>query len=208
MALITYLTRIHFADGVLEEALRSEMEQQGKRRPMVIAEQAHLEGGIGERFYSGLPIRTGFRLFTDVPRLVTEDAAERVAAEFRDGRCDLLIAFGGNRAIDLAKVARVAIAHEEPVGQLSSEEGGAHRIGENLPDLFAVPNIGGFSSAVSDYARVKLNTGEQALLSSRRLIPTVTICDPTVTLGSSPVESASAAAGVISRRRSVIVALK
>lgn len=30
MTLITYLTRVHFADGVLEEALRAEMEVNGK----------------------------------------------------------------------------------------------------------------------------------------------------------------------------------
>ena len=35
MALITYLTRVHFADGVLEEALRSELELYGRKRPVI-----------------------------------------------------------------------------------------------------------------------------------------------------------------------------
>ena len=40
MTLITYLTRVHFADGVLEEALHGEMERNAKRRPLIIAERA------------------------------------------------------------------------------------------------------------------------------------------------------------------------
>ena len=57
MTLINYLTRVHFADGVLEEALRSEMEVNGKRRPLIVAEDGHLDGAVAERFFSSFPIR-------------------------------------------------------------------------------------------------------------------------------------------------------
>lgn len=199
MTLINYLTRVHFADGVLEEALHSEMERHGKRRPLIVAEDGHLTGAMAERFFSSFPIRTRAETFASVPRLATETAAQKIARVYRASHCDHLIAFGSNRAIDLAKVARVAIAYDEPIAALSSEEGGAQRIGGGLPDLFAIPNISGFASAVSDYARVKLDAGGQVLMTSRHLTPTVTICDPTLTLGSAPAASASAASGVISR---------
>lgn len=199
MTLINYLTRVHFADGVLEEALRSEMEQRGKRRPLIIAEEGQLKGPTSERFLSSFPIRTRAETFVSVPRLATETAAQNCARAYRSSECDHLIAFGSNRAIDLAKVARIAITYDEPIAALSSEEGGTQRIGAGLPELFAIPNISGFASAVSDYARVKLDSGGQVLMTSRHLIPTVTICDPTLTLGSKPAASASAAAGVFSR---------
>ncbi len=51
MTLINYLTRVHFADGVLEEATHSEMEAHGKRRPLIIAEEGHLTGATAERFF-------------------------------------------------------------------------------------------------------------------------------------------------------------
>ena len=71
MTLINYVTRIHFADGVLEEALRSEMERMDRRRPLVVAEDAHVAGGIGERLYSGFPLRARISTFSDVPPFVT-----------------------------------------------------------------------------------------------------------------------------------------
>ena len=199
MTLINYLTRIHFADGVLEEALRSEMERMKKRRPLIVADPEHIEGGIGERLYSSFPIRTRTRTFSEVPQFVTETAADAAADVYRRERCDLIIAFGGNSAIDLAKVARATIGMNEPVSQLVSEEGGMHGIGSEMPEMIAIPDVSGFSSAVSDYSWLKLEESKQALLRARQMIPTVAICDPTVTLGSSDKAAASSAAGVISR---------
>lgn len=199
MPLITYLTRIHFADGVLEEALRSEMEAHNKSRPLIIAEGGYLAGVVAERFFTSFPIRTIAETYAAARAQATEAAALEIAEIYRASRCDLLIAFGSNRAMDLAKVARVAIGHQEPLVALSSDEGGACRIGKDLPDLYSIPGILGFASAISDYTRVRLNEGRQVLISSRRLIPTVTICDPTLTLGASRAESAIAAAGILAR---------
>lgn len=199
MTLITYLNRVHFADGVLEEALRSELERNRRRRPLIIAESHHVAGALADRFFSGFPMRTSAESFVEVPAMPTEAAAKRIAERYHGTGRDHLVAFGGNRAIDLAKVARIAIAYDEPIAALSSAEGGAQRIGNGLPDLYAVPGIAGFASAVSHYARVKVADDRQLLITSRHLIPTVTICDPTLTLGCSPEASASAASGAISR---------
>lgn len=199
MTLITYLNRVHFADGVLEEALRSELELNRRRRPLIIAESDHVSGALADRFFASFPIRTSAESFVEVPALPTEAAAIRIAERYRETERDHLVAFGGNRAIDLAKVARIAIAFDEPMAALSSTEGGTQRIGNGLPDLYAVPGISGFASAISHYARVKVDDGRQVLITSRHLIPTVTICDPTLTLGSSPADSSSAASGSISR---------
>ena len=199
MTLINYVTRIHFADGVLEEALRSEMERMDRRRPLVVAEDAHVAGGIGERLYSGFPLRARISTFSDVPPFVTEAAADAVADQYRRDGCDLVVAFGGNGTIGLAKVARIAIERNVPVSRLLGGTGGMHGSECGRPELIAIPNVSGFSSAVSDHARLRLASGELMLLSARRMIPTVTICDPTVTLGSCETAGASAAVCAISR---------
>lgn len=199
MTLINYLTRVHFADGVLEEALRSEMERLGKRRPLIVSEHGHLSGAVAERFFSSFPIRTHAETFTAIPNRPTEAAAQQITRAYQALDCDLLIAFGSNRAMDLAKAARIAITYDEPISALSSEEGGAHRITSSLPDLFSIPGILGFASAITDYTRVKLDAGRQVLLSSPHLFPTVTICDPTLTLGASARETACAAGGIFAR---------
>ncbi|MEM7177095.1 MAG: iron-containing alcohol dehydrogenase [Pseudomonadota bacterium] len=199
MTLITYLTRVHFADGVLEEALRSEMERNGKCRPLIIAEESDLTGDMSEPFLSSLPIRIRAECFSAVPHRASEAAARDIALRYRSQDCDVLIAYGSSRVMDLAKVARIAIAYDEPIAALSADEGGAQRISERVPDLYSIPGVLGFASAITDYTRVKLDNGGQVLLSSRHLIPTVAICDPTLTLGASPQDTACAAAGILAR---------
>ena len=199
MTLINFLTRVHFADGVLEEALRSEIEANGKKRPLVIVDDTRIPKLNAERFFSGFPARTDPIIFSDIPRTPTEAAARAIAQTYSQNECDVLVVYGSNWAIDLAKAARVAIAYDDPIDEMSVEEGGARRINGDLPDLFAVPDILGFASAISDYARLTLDGGRQILLSSRNLIPSVTICDPTLTMGTPPKDSAVAAAGVFCR---------
>ncbi|MEL6679688.1 MAG: iron-containing alcohol dehydrogenase, partial [Pseudomonadota bacterium] len=200
MTLITYLTRVHFADGVLEEALWSEVKAMGKARPLVVVDREHAEGPLFERLRAGFPPRSAPAIFDAVPPTPTEAAVASLAGLYSHEGADLLVAFGSASAIDLAKVARIAIAHPEmPLATFSYAQGGSRRIGTALPDLFAAPTITGFGSAVAAHAPVTLGDGERALMMCRKLIPTVTICDPTVTLGASPERSASAGADAVTR---------
>lgn len=198
MTLINYLTRIHFGDGVLEEALWAEIERNGKRRPLVIADPEHLNSGLAERFFAGLPARTRVEMFTDCPDTPTEAAAKRVADTYRETGRDLLIAYGSGNAIDLAKIARILVRHDQPLSVFAASEGGAHRVARDLPDLYALPGIVGFASCLTGHAPVALRSGERVEVGSAALIPSVTICDPTLTLGAPPEASASAGVMAIS----------
>lgn len=199
MTLINFLTRIHFADGVLEEALRSEMERLDRRYPLIVAGPSHLESAVGQSICSSFTVRTKIKTYSDIQAIATEETADDIARTYQDHGHDVIIAFGGDNAIDLAKIARLSIIRREPVGNLISEEGGTHGIEYSQPDLIAIPDISGISASVSDHSRLRLNNGKLVILESRNMIPDVVICDPTVTLGSSRQEGASAAAGVISR---------
>lgn len=199
MTLIKFLSRVHFADGVLEEALHSEIEANNKQRPLVVTDDPDSGDLATERLFAGIPMRSEPVIFSDIPHLPTENAARAIAQLYRESHCDLLVAHGSNRVIDLAKAARVAIAYNTSLRELSVEEGGSQRIKTDLPSLYVVPGILGFASAISDYARLTLNDQQHVLISSRNLIPCITICDPTLTLGASPEDSAIAASGVMSR---------
>ncbi len=199
MTLITYVTRVHFADGVLEEALWSEMEVNRKTRPLVVTDTPHLESEMFERVLAGLPVRSSVRIFSDVPDIPNEYAAKQLALEYRKHDRDLLIAFGARTAIDLAKISRISIAHHEPLQTFSFASGGSRKIGEKLPELYAVPSIKGFGAAVSAHAPVILSNGERSRMMCKKLVPTVTICDPTLTLGAGSIESASAGVDALGR---------
>ena len=197
MTLITYLTKVHFADGILEEALWS-IKAFKKKRPLVIAEDSFLKSDISERFFAGLPIRSQPEFYTDIPNIPTEEAANKVADLYLSKKCDVLIAFGSSRAIDLAKISRVSIKHPNVgLSTFSYTRGGSKLIGENLSNLIVVPSISGVSSSVSAHSPLVLKSGDRVLLMCKKLIPVVTICDPTVTLGVGEKETASAGADAI-----------
>lgn len=206
MTLINFQTRIHFADGVLEEALRSEVERLNRRHPLIVASEQHFESAIGQTICSSFDVRTKIKTYSDIQAVATEKVANSIANTYQESDHDMIIAFGGDNAIDLAKIARLSITQREPVGKLICEEGGTHGIGYSQLDLIVVPDISGISASVSDHSRLKLENGKLAVLESRRMIPDVVICDPTVTLGCSRKEGASAAAGVISRGVSAFLA--
>lgn len=200
MTLITYVTRIHFADGVLEEALWSEIKANKKKRPLVVTTPETLEDQLSERFFASLPVRTSIEVFSDVPSFPTEEAARNLATAYNSNNCDVLIALGSNNAINLAKAARIAIEHEDKsLSTFSHTQGGSRRIADTLPDLYAVPSITGFGAAVSAHTSVLMSSGDRELLMCKKLIPTVTICDPTITLGANAKLTASAGADAIAR---------
>lgn len=192
MTLIDYLGRVHFADGVLEEALWSELTRNGTRRALVVSDSGHLQGDNAERFFAGLPVRVNVEIYQDIPPLPTEAAARDLAHAFVQGDRDLIIAFGHGAAIDLAKAARVALAHEQAFDLLSYDRGGERKIAGHLRDLYVVPGLAGVGAAVRPYTAVATGGGNRTLLMSRALIPSIAIFDPTLTLGADPAASASA----------------
>lgn len=197
MALITYLTRVHFADGVLEEALRSELELYGCKRPVIIADADDLNSGFADRLFSSFPIRTKStrcELSHDTPML---SAVATVNAHYVDHGADALIAFEKARLIQLAQLARVIIANTDVMDGKSKRRRGQGQK-QKLPPLFAIPGVDGLavsaSVAASDF---------QLLANSRysmtELLPTAIICDPTLTLGATARSSASAGVNAMAR---------
>ncbi|MEP0944238.1 MAG: iron-containing alcohol dehydrogenase [Rhizobiaceae bacterium] len=199
MTLITYLTRVHFADGVLEEALWSEMEKVGKKPALVLFDRKALSEDHIERFLSGFPSGTKIHEFCDIPPIPTESSVRRAADLYRSSECQIVVACGTATTIDFAKTVRVAVVHNEPLSTFSYARGGSARIGTGLPELIAAPDISGFGTAVSAHAPIILNHGERALLLCKKLIPTVSICDPTLTLDADKVATASAGADAITQ---------
>ncbi|MEM9332343.1 MAG: iron-containing alcohol dehydrogenase [Pseudomonadota bacterium] len=202
MTLITYITRVHFADGVLEEALRSELEVNGKRRPLILVDKtrSQVNEDMIHRLFEGLPRKRNFHIFEYENSLPLEETANTVSQEYLSTGSDVILALGSNSIIDLGKIARVAIAHGKPLSRFTIAEGGSRRIGEKtLPDFYAIPNINGFCSAVSAHAKIIQENGVHSRLMCRKLVPTVTICDPTLTTHVDNIWTASSGVDAISR---------
>ena len=154
MTLITYPTRVHFADDVLEEALHSELERGGCKSPLLILAQHPANPELEDRVRAGLPtnVKPGVLTYTDTSdlRALANDVSNSGSTP------DAIIAFGAARAIELARKCRYAL------------RAGGH---PRLP-LFAIPGIDGLPGPCT-----------RNLESWRSGLPSVLICDPTVTLG-------------------------
>ncbi len=182
MALINYLTRIHFADGVLEDALQVEIEELGVTRPLLVTDQGLVKAGLVERLQSSLPPNVAPALFNQTPSNPTEKAVHLAAELYRAHDCDGLVGFGGGSSIDLAKAVGIAVSHDGPLAGYAAIEGGLARIKNKLPSLIAIPTTAGTGSEVGRGTIIVLNDGRKLGLLSPYLIPKVAICDPTLTL--------------------------
>ena len=202
MTLITYITRVHFADGILEEALRSELEVNKYNRPFVLVDQnraKHEEEAL-QRTLAGIPNKRSIKLYECVDGLPHEDVAAEIAKQYADEKCDVLLALGSNSIIDQAKLAMVYIGHEKSLSRFTLAEAGSRLIGEQpLPTLYVVPSIRGFCSSVSAHAKLVQTNNVHGRLMCRKLVPTVTICDPTLTSDQDAATTASTGVDAISR---------
>ncbi len=199
MTLISFASRIHFADGVVEEALRSEMEVRRSARPLIVTPENSLEHDTIDRVLAGLPPKSSADFFRGIGNIPSEDAAAAVAQRYRDLRRDCLIAVGGACSIDLAKVSRFEIMRGGALQTRSNFERMKDGSADNLPILYAVPDTLGLAAAVSPHAAVILSDGSSSRLTATSLIPTVTICDPNLTQAETPDVTISAAVESIAR---------
>lgn len=197
MTLITYSTRVHYANRVLEEALWSELEVGKFKRPLVLAHKSDLGGEMEERFFSGIPVRAKAEIFSEVENVPLEATARKVAEIYSEGKHDVLLAFGSHKAINLGKVARVAIAHEDDISRYSYARGGSRLIGNQLAPMIAAPGIDGIGSAITAQAPVVLDSDECVLMMCTKLIPPIAICDPSLIRNANAREMASAGADAV-----------
>lgn len=186
MSLITYLTKIHFADGVLQEAIRAELGLLGIRRPLVVTDAGIVSIGLIDRLLQAIGPDSDSVVYSDTPANPTEEACRAAAELYRQHECDGLVAFGGGSSIDLAKAAGLLVSHGGPLSCYAAIEGGMGRIRDELPPLIAIPTTAGTGSEVGRGAIIVLDDGRKLGLLSPHLIPSVAICDPMLTLGMPP----------------------
>jgi alcohol dehydrogenase class IV len=186
MSLISYLTRIHFADGVVEEALAAELDELGIGRPLIVTDRGVAEAGLLERVEDAAPAAATAVLLDEGSITPSEAGAARVAELYRDGSCEGLIALGGGTIIDLAKIVALLVSHDGPLAVFAGGGGRLGLIRDVLPPIIAIPTTAGSGAEVVPGASVALENGQTLGLSSPHLLPKVTICDPTLTISLPP----------------------
>ncbi|MBV6659246.1 MAG: iron-containing alcohol dehydrogenase [Devosiaceae bacterium] len=162
MSLITFLTRVHFADGVLEDALPEALLRVSSTRPLLLTDGDAVMPRILERVHDALPPQC---THADFPQLDDATASGRLAAAsdlIKLGGCDSIVCIGGKTVMDFGRL-------------LAARQDRASR-----PAIITVPT----SVASVGLGPVHM-PGLQVELSQWRqpALPAAILCDPTMTLG-------------------------
>lgn len=189
MSLIAYVTRIHFADRVLEDALAEELRQLRIRCPLVLTDitadpATHAAAGVDdpfERLVDSLP--PGCRAERLHVEQVTEVEVRAAMAWVAETGCDAIVGLGGTSAIGLARL----VGHRMPARAASAGGAGEWPV-IAIPTTTETVGIGPLPSAFDGMA---LLVRARAVPTCIRHVPTVVLCDPTLTLGEGPAGTAA-----------------
>lgn len=176
VALINYLTEIHFGAGAVAQ-LPDALAKHGITRPLLVTDAGLAGIGLPDR----LPCQSA-AVFAGVPSNPTEESVEVGLGVFREHGCDGIIALGGGSPIDCAKAIALSSTHEGPLSDYAIIKGGLSRITSDMPPLIAVPTTSGTGSEVGRGALISVRGGTKLGLISPHLIPNAAICDPELTL--------------------------
>ncbi len=182
MSLIRYVTKIHFAERVLEDAVEAELGFLGLARPLVVSDNGPDRRRVTDRLVGAMPANVAPTLYETASAVVEEADCAAVADLYRESEADGLISFGGAVAMGLAKAAGVMLGHPRPLRHYAGSDGGGMRIRDAIPPTIAIPTAAGACCEALGVSVVVFGDGSVGALSSPHLTPRVLICDPTLTL--------------------------
>jgi alcohol dehydrogenase class IV len=182
VALINYLTQIHFAYGALG-VLPDECARLDIRRPLIVTDPGVRQAGLIDRLLASMNQPAEPVIFDGTPSNPTERAIRIAASRFTAEKCDGIIALGGGSSIDLGKGVSIAATHSGPLRTFALIDGGMDKISRSVIPLIAIPTTAGTGSEVGRAAVIILEDGRKAGLISPHIIPKAAICDPELTIG-------------------------
>lgn len=177
MSLIRYVTRIHFADRAMEDALPEELLARGLTAPLIVADADADE--VLPRLLDCLPPRAR-------PTVLRLDSAPlpRGARLPEAEGCDVVIGLGGAAAMHFTQFARPADPSRAP----------GHRHARSAPDVprMAIPTLPGCLGLepVGPQSAAGARGGPSA--EDRLPVPAVLFCDPSLMQHAAPARLAVA----------------
>ena len=183
-----YPTPIRFGAGRISE-LASACQTAGISKPLLVTDHGlrdlpitHTALGVLEGH--GL----GRALFSEVDMNPSEKNLEAGLKVYREGGHDGVVAFGGGSALDLGKALAFMSGQTRPIWDFEDIGDWWTRADvEGIDPIVAVPTTAGTGSEVGR-ASVLTNseTHQKKIIFHPRILPTIVICDPELTMGMPP----------------------
>ncbi len=184
----SYPTAIRFGAGRIAEIAEA-CAAAGIKRPLLVTDKG----------LAGLPITAqaldlmdaaglGRAMFSDVDPNPTEANAAAGVAVFRAGGHDGVIAFGGGSGLDLGKVVAFMAGQTRPIWDFEDiGDWWTRADADAIAPIVAVPTTAGTGSEVGRASVItNSETHEKKIIFHPKILPSVVICDPELTVGMPP----------------------
>ncbi len=183
MALIQYLSRIHFDFGAIGE-LATEVGRLGLQRPLLVTDAGIAAAGILERVLDAAKpyAPVVYDGTSENPNEASLDACLEI---WKAEGCDGVIALGGGSPIDLSKAIALLASHGGTFADYGVKTGGSERIGKVAPQI-AIPTAAGTGAEVGRACVMTLNDGRKTVAVNLNMVADVVLCDPELTLSLPP----------------------
>ena len=181
----SYPTAIKFGAGRIQE-LAEACAQAGMKRPLLVTDK-----GLAD-----LPITTqvldimeaaglGRGLFSEVDPNPSELNLEAGVAAYKAGDHDGVIAFGGGSGLDLGKMVAFMAGQTRPVWDFEDiGDWWTRADADAIAPIVAVPTTAGTGSEVGRASVITNSvTHAKKIIFHPKVLPTVVICDPELTVG-------------------------
>jgi alcohol dehydrogenase class IV len=181
----SYPTAVKFGAGRISE-LADHCKAVGLKKPLLVTDKALASLPITAQALDILEAAgLGRAVFSDVDPNPNEGNMEAGLAVYRAGGHDGVVCFGGGSALDLGKM--IALMVDQTVSVWDLEDIGdwwTRADASKIAPIIAVPTTAGTGSEVGR-AGVLTNskTHKKKIIFHPKLLPTVTICDPELTVG-------------------------
>ena len=184
----SYPTAIRFGAGRIAE-IADACAAAGITRPLLITDRGLADMEITTRTLDLLAAAgLGRALFADVDPNPNEKNAAAGVAAFNSGGHDGVIAFGGGSGLDLGKLVAFQAGQTRPMWDFEDIADWWTRADANaIAPIVAVPTTAGTGSEVGRASVITNSvTQEKKIIFHPKILPSVVICDPELTVGMPP----------------------
>ena len=188
----SYPTSIRFGPGRLAE-LPEACREAGIKRPLLVTDRMLADLEITATALDVLEAGgLGRSMFSDVDPNPTDRNMEDGLRAFRDGGFDGVVAFGGGSGIDLGKMLAFMSGQTRPVWDFEDiGDWWTRADAAAIAPIVAVPTTAGTGSEVGRASVItNSDTHVKKIIFHPKVLPTVVICDPELTIGLPPAVTA------------------
>ena len=181
----SYATTVKFGPGSIRE-LGEACLSLGVKNPLLVTDKVLAQLDITQKALAILK-SSGFEssVFFDVDPNPNETNLEAALVVYNDGNHDAVIAFGVGSAIDLGKMVAFMSGQSRPIWDFEDiGDWWTRANSEAISPIIAVPTTAGTGSEVGRASVItNSKTNEKKIIFHPKVLPSVVICDPELTVG-------------------------